>query len=112
MFKTLKNIIMKKILLYSLCFLGLTGILSGQKVPLDHSVYDGWRSLSAAAISDDGKWVTYEINPQQGDGWLYIVNTATGTTDSVFCGTRATFSPDCKYLVYQVKPTYAQTRKA
>jgi dipeptidyl aminopeptidase/acylaminoacyl peptidase len=83
-----------------------------QKPPLDHGVYDGWKSLASAAISDDGKWVTYELNPLQGDGWLYIFNSETGKKDSVFCGFRATFSPDCKYLVYQIKPTYAQTRKA
>ena len=83
-----------------------------QKAPLDYNVYDGWKSLSSAAISNDGKWITYEINPQQGDGWLYVYNSETGKKDSVFCGTKATFSPESKYLVYQIKPTYAQTRKA
>jgi dipeptidyl aminopeptidase/acylaminoacyl peptidase len=87
-------------------------ILTAQKLPLDHTVYDGWKSLGSALISDDGNWVSYEINPQQGDGWLYICNTVTGQKDSVFCGTRATLSADAKYLVYQVKPTYAETRKA
>ena len=86
--------------------------LSAQKVPLDHSDYDQWKSLSASVISDDGNWVTYEINPQQGDGWLYICNILTGKKDSVFCASRATLSPDAKYIVYQIRPTYAEARKA
>ena len=35
-----------------------------QKKPLDHTVYDTWKELQNQKISDNGKWVTYEINPQ------------------------------------------------
>lgn len=83
-----------------------------QKPPLDKNVYDGWKSLSASSISNDGKWVTFVINPQQGDGWLYLYNAATGVKDSVARGGRAVFSADNKYFVYQVIPTYAETRQA
>jgi dipeptidyl aminopeptidase/acylaminoacyl peptidase len=98
-----------------LCFIILimmSAMLWAQKVPLDQNVYDGWKSLSSSIISDDGKWVIYEINPQEGDGWLFVCNISTGQKDSVFCATRATLAPDARYLVYQVKPTYAETRKA
>lgn len=87
-------------------------VLWAQKKPLDQNVYDSWKSLGSSIISDDGNWVTYEINPQQGDGWLYICNIVNGQKDSVFCGTRASISPDVKYVAYQIKPTYAETRKA
>jgi dipeptidyl aminopeptidase/acylaminoacyl peptidase len=87
-------------------------ILSAQKLLLDQTIYDSWKSLGSAIISDDGKWITYEINPQQGDGWLYICNVVTGKTDSIARGTRATLAPDSKYLVYQVKPAYNETRQA
>jgi hypothetical protein len=103
---------MNKMRLLILLLILLPVVLSAQKLPLDQNVYDGWKSLSASAISDDGKWVTYEINPQQGDGWLYICNITSGQADSVFCGTRATFSPDMKFIVYQIKPAYSETRKA
>ena len=86
--------------------------LSAQKAPLDNNVYDGWKSLSSPRLSEDGKWVTYLINPQQGDGWLYIYNVLTGKKDSVARGSNAVFSPDSKYMVYQVIPTYAETRQA
>jgi dipeptidyl aminopeptidase/acylaminoacyl peptidase len=103
---------MTKIRLFFLIMLILPIMLWAQKIPLNHSDYDGWKSLSSSMISDDGNLVTYEINPQQGDGWLYICNIVTGQKDSVFCGNRATLSPDAKYIVYQIKPTYAETRKA
>jgi len=48
--------------------------MTAQKVPLDNNSYDGWKSLSAPIISEDGKWIGYTVNPQQGDGWLYIYN--------------------------------------
>jgi dipeptidyl aminopeptidase/acylaminoacyl peptidase len=102
---------MKKTRLFFILLL-LPVIVTAQKIPLDNNVYDGWKSLGSAVISDDGNWVTYEINPQQGDGWLYICNILSGKKDSVFCAARATLSPDSKYIVYQIKPTYAETRKA
>jgi hypothetical protein len=43
-----------------------------QKKPLDHSVYDGWQSIGERMISNDGKWVVYTINVQQGDNELVI----------------------------------------
>lgn len=105
------NKIMQRVLLFNLFFL-LPLLLSAQKVPLDHNVYDGWKSLGPASISDDGKWVTFEINPQQGDGWLYIYDVTLKRKDSVFCGTKATLSADSRYIAYQIKPTYNETRQA
>jgi dipeptidyl aminopeptidase/acylaminoacyl peptidase len=96
-------------LLFFLLYIPLS--LSGQKIPLDNNVYDGWKSLSSQLLSEDGKWVAYSINPQQGDGWLYIYNVATGVKDSVARGVKPAFSPDSKYIVYQVIPSYSETRQ-
>jgi dipeptidyl aminopeptidase/acylaminoacyl peptidase len=103
---------MNKIRLYYLMLVMMPAMLFAQKIPLNQDAYDEWKNLNASFISDDGKWVTYEINPQQGDGWLNICNIFTGQKDSVFCAAKATFAPDARYIVYQLKPTYAQTRKA
>jgi hypothetical protein len=35
-------------------------------------VYDGWQSIGERMISNDGKWVVYAINPQEGDNQLII----------------------------------------
>jgi dipeptidyl aminopeptidase/acylaminoacyl peptidase len=97
--------------LYSILFL-ISLVSNAQKIPLDHSVYDSWKSIGSASITDDGKLITYEINPQQGDGWLYIYSTDNNNKDSVFCGFRSKVSPDNKYVVYQIKPTYNEVRQA
>lgn len=43
-----------------------------QKKPLDHSVYDGWQSIGSRKISNDGKWVGYSVDPQEGNSKLYL----------------------------------------
>ena len=83
-----------------------------QKPPLDHSVYDGWKSISSVSVSGDGNWASYIINPQQGDGWLYLYNVNKGTLDSVSKGSKLSFSPETKYAAYQVAPSYQETREA
>lgn len=97
-------------LLFASFLFSLTAL--AQKPPLDHSVYDGWKSISAQVISDDGKWIIYTISPQQGDGWLYIYSTASGRLDSVERGSRPLISPSSGYVAYQVIPSYAATRQA
>jgi dipeptidyl aminopeptidase/acylaminoacyl peptidase len=87
-------------------------VASAQKPPLDHSVYDSWKSIISPSVSNNGKWISYIINPQLGDGWLYFFNTETGVRDSVSKGLRATFSPECRYAVYQVAPSFKETRDA
>lgn len=82
------------------------------KIPLDHSVYDSWKELDHAIISNNGNWVSFEINPQKGDGWLYLINIETGKQDSVARGYDAKFSNAGKYLVFKIKPQYLVVREA
>jgi dipeptidyl aminopeptidase/acylaminoacyl peptidase len=103
---------MKKHTISILLLFLFPGLLSAQKVPLDNNIYDGWKSISSQNISEDGRWVTYTINPQQGDGWLYIYDVVKNRLDSAARGSRATFSPDCMYLAFQVNPEYSETRQA
>ena len=43
-----------------------------QKKPLDHDVYDSWQSVSGVKKSDDGSVLVWNVNPQEGDGTLYV----------------------------------------
>lgn len=103
---------MKKINFALILILIIPSILSGQKVPLDKNCYDGWKSLASPVLSDDGKWAGYTINPQQGDDWLYLYNAMSGRKDSISRGWNLIFSPEVKYAVYQIAPSYAETRQA
>jgi dipeptidyl aminopeptidase/acylaminoacyl peptidase len=103
---------MKKAKLIFLVLFLLSSGLIAQKAPLDKNVYDSWKSLSASKISDDGQWISYNILPQQGDGWLYIYNVKTGKKDSVARGKDASFSPNSEYIACLIVPEYLVTRQA
>ena len=62
---------MKRIITYFL-LLCCTLSASSQKKPLDHSVYDGWKSIANTQLTADGKYLLYEVNPQEGDGKLIV----------------------------------------
>ncbi len=82
------------------------------KKALDHAVYDGWKNISGSQLSPDGRWSSYEANPQQGDGWLHLINLQTQARDSVARGGQAKFSPGSDYLAYLIRPEKEEVRQA
>ena len=50
-----------------------------KKTFLDHSVYDAWESVGSRLISNDGKWLGYYVDAQEGDGNLYLYSTINKT---------------------------------
>lgn len=48
-------------------------VMAQQKRPLNHGDYDGWESTSAEKMANNGEWVGFQINPQDGDGRLELV---------------------------------------
>ena len=100
------------VLAFFLISLAASVMLGQEKKVIDHSVYDGWKSISRTQLSADGKWISYEVNPQEGDGWLYIVNLETGRRDSIERGVNASFMPNSDVLVFKIRPQAAVTRKA
>jgi len=51
---------------------------TGKKV-LTQADYDIWRSIQSPALSNDGQWAAYSIQPLVGEGELIVRNTKTGT---------------------------------
>ena len=93
---------MKKVLLLVL----LTASYStfAQKKIIDHTTYDEWKSVSRTIVSHDGKYVSYEINPHKGDGYLYIYNVESGKLDSIPRGKRAKFAGDGSFIAFNIHP--------
>lgn len=83
-----------------------------QKKPLTHSVYDSWQSVGASTLSAFGKVTAWEVNPQDGDGHLYVRNNQTGQTTVIPRGYRPQITADETHVVALIKPTYAETRNA
>ena len=75
-----------------------------QKVPLDHSVFDGWNRISARAISNDGRWVLYRLSPGLGDSELHVRNIESGRTFEINRGNAARFSQDSRFVVFEIQP--------
>lgn len=82
------------------------------KKVLNHDVYDGWNDIAKSAISNNGKLVSYEVNPQKGDGALWVYNDSTKSNRQFSRGYNAKFSPQSNFIVFQVKPQFEMTRQA
>lgn len=104
---------MKKLLFTIIASSILTlGMAQTNKRALEHSDYDGWKDLKNHKISNDGDWVCYEINPQKGDGLLYLYQRSTTKLDSFPRGYAAKFSPNSESLVFKIKAQFDTIRQA
>jgi dipeptidyl aminopeptidase/acylaminoacyl peptidase len=88
--------------------LGLAAMGAAQKKPLDHSVYDIWKSLGARSLSNDGKWVAYTVSPQEGEGKAYLKTTANQSEKSWDNANSLNFTDDNHYFLAVLSPTKAQ----
>lgn len=98
----------KKLILF---FVLLTSAVFAQKKPLDHSVYDAWESVGSKQLSNNGLWASYIINPQEGDGNLYLQETVTAKKLKIARGTNISFSNDSKFAALAIKPLFKDTRQ-
>ncbi len=87
-------------------------VLIAQKKPIDHSVYDSWQSIGEKKISNNGNFVAYTINVQEGDGNLIIQSTKGDKFIEVERGFNITITEDDKFVVFKIKPSFKQTRDA
>lgn len=83
-----------------------------EKIPLDHSVYDSWKSINSLTITDDGKFATFIVKEQEGDNSLILINVKSREQRLFPRGNDALFTSDGKYLAFSIKPTFAQIRSA
>jgi len=72
--------------------------------------YTRWRSISGQEISGDGAWVTYGVSianvaPTETKPVLHLLNLATNQDIEVAHGAGGTFSPDSRWIAYQIDPT-------
>lgn len=79
---------------------------------ITHDVYDGWKSIQGVKLSDDGGWLAYTLQPQDGDGELVAKNLTTGAELKQPRGRDAQFTADSRYVVFTVAPVKAEVDKA
>lgn len=79
----------------------------GKKV-LTVDDYSKWKAIDAAQISADGKWIAYGVRftnvvTPDAKPVLHIVNLANNADVTVPDATNAQFSPDSRWIVYQIE---------
>lgn len=96
---------------------GMTGA-SAQKKAMDHDVYDSWESVTDILKSDDGNILVWSVNPQEGDGTLYVRNMTPLKKGKANCreisiprGFQASLDPKGNWLYLRIKPQFAKTRQ-
>jgi dipeptidyl aminopeptidase/acylaminoacyl peptidase len=83
-----------------------------QKRPLDHSVYDSWQSISDLKSSNNGEWVIYKVDEQQGDSYAVFYNVLTKNQHKVDRVDRYSIHPTTGKAVFTLSPTYKESREA
>src|SRR5687767_7331389 len=96
----------------ALCSLIIVTIASAQKKPLDHSVYDHWESIGERVISNDGQFIAYTIQPQEGDGRLIIQSADNRYKKEIPRGYNVTITDDNRYVIFRIRPFFKDTRDA
>ncbi len=102
---------MKKTILFAAALL-VTLSAFAAKPPLDHSVYDNWKSVSGLAVQNDGDWARWTVAPQEGDVVLHLYNTKTGKTYDIPRASQAKISEDGTKVFFRIAPTFQETRQA
>ena len=108
---------MRTIISIALSFLFTTTLIFSQKKPLDHSVYDDWKSLSNVNLNKNGEVAATLISPQEGDTTLFIqkINNrrpASGQSLSVDRVRNYKLSEDGNWIVGLIKAPFAERRQA
>lgn len=104
-----------KIALFTLFFTCTSIVMKAQnpdKKKIDYTVFNDWKSLRNIQISDNGRFASFEINPQYGDGVLIIYALENGKTDTIARGYDAKFAEQEKFLVCKLKPKHQLIRQA
>ena len=101
---------MRILMIFLFSFFSL--VLYAQKKPLDHTVYDSWQSIGERKLSNNGQWVVYTIDVQEGDGNLVVQRTDNSYKKVFPRGYNISISNDSRYAIFRIKPLYADTRQA
>lgn len=84
----------------------------GQKKPLDHTVYDSWKSLSDVKITDDAGFTAVIVKEQEGDDYLLVRNLHADNELILPRGYSYTITPGQKHIIARIKAPFADTRQA
>ncbi|QMV66915.1 S9 family peptidase [Sphingobacterium paramultivorum] len=101
----------KKSICIPFCFLAAFAA-HAQKKPLDHTVYDSWQSVSSPYISKSGKFVLFQVVPQEGNNQLFLKTKENKELIQIPRGYNGKLTDTENHLLSLVKAPFAVTREA
>ena len=106
---------MKRIILLifavMICFVSGLQAQSKKKV-ITHKDYAIWKRLGSQKISNNGDWISYEINENKGNGKLFLLNPDNGFKNVLDRGAQSQMSPNSDFLAARIKVHSDTLRKA
>lgn len=85
--------------------LGIANLTAQEaKKVLTHEDNSIWKYIKHTKSSLTGNFISYEVNPLEGDGYLYIYNNTEESLDSIYRAKQADFSPSEQYFAFAIKP--------
>ena len=104
------NPMLKHLFILILLTFSIVVSAQSQKKIIDEQVYEDWKSLGSYTFTDDGRFLSFTIDPAKGDGYLYIYHTENGKLDSIPRGEKPVFSANGNFLCFRIKPQYDTLR--
>lgn len=83
---------------------------SQTKKTLSDAQYSEWKSIFGIQQSLYGNIVAYEINPAEGDGFLYVNNISNSNETRFARGYKAKINSSEQYVAFMIKPQYDTLR--
>ena len=87
------------IVLLSIAF---SPIQAQQKRALEHEDFAIWNQINRQLISNDGNWVSYVVQPGEGNPTLYLYNGTNGESLSYERADQCKFSQDNKFIFFTI----------
>ena len=109
-FNFYKNTKMKFIALLFIFSFSFTANAQFQQESIKIDDFKDWKTVSNEIISNNGKYVAYELNPAKGDGNLIIH--FGNKTDTIARANKAMFSPGNDFVIFHIKQPDEKIRKA
>ena len=84
---------------------------SSEKKPLTFDQFGRWRSISSAAISDDGQWISFGYGIRDKNDTLYIKSLKLEKHYKIPQGNGAKFSDDSQWVAYAINKLQKEIKK-
>ena len=81
-----------------------------QKQVIDHNAYARWNRIDKVKLSNQGAWLTFEVLPMKGDGYLHWQHVPSGAKDSMFAAKELQMNESGSLMAWRRTPGYDTLR--